>query len=148
MKPVITWVLIADGARARVLESSGPGKGLEPTGPDMHGTTAPVHDLVSDRQGRTFDIGGSGRSAMEPPTDPKDLAEANFLRDVIGRLDDYAKRDSFDRLILVAPPRALAVLRQNLPKRLSDKVTAELAKDLTNIPDPDLPPLLRDVVAF
>lgn len=148
MKPIITWVLIADGARARVLEASGPGRGLEETGAEMEGTTKPARDLVTSRPGRTFDIGGPGRHAMESPTDPKVHAEAEFLRGVIARLDDEAKTDAFDRLILVAPPKALATLRQNLPKRLSDRVTGELAKDLTNIPDPDLPPLLRDVVAF
>ena len=28
MKKTVTWVLIADGAQARVLENTGPGKGL------------------------------------------------------------------------------------------------------------------------
>ncbi len=28
MKPIITWIVIADGAHARVLENAGPGKGL------------------------------------------------------------------------------------------------------------------------
>ena len=34
MKPTRTWILIADGARARILENLGPGKGVHEV-PDM-----------------------------------------------------------------------------------------------------------------
>lgn len=52
----------------------------------------------------------------------------------------------FDRVILVAPPAFLGDLRQVLPKDLKDKVADEVTSDLTNTPEQDLPPHLRDIL--
>lgn len=148
MKSATTWVLIADGAHAKILEVAGPGSDLEAASEEMEGSTAPSRDLGQSKPGRTFDIGGPGRHAMEPPTDPHQKAEDQFLRSVVDHLEDASNKGAFDRLVLVAPPKALSALRTGLSKPLAAKVTGELAKDLTNTPEPDLRDHLRDVVAF
>ncbi|MEX0758324.1 MAG: host attachment protein, partial [Tistlia sp.] len=55
----------------------------------------------------------------------------HFLQEVVEAVDQAGQRGAFDRLLLVAPPRALGELRKLLPERLAGKVTDELAQDLT-----------------
>ena len=59
MKPTRTWVLIADGARARILENDGPNHGLTAIeGLEFQGDHSATHDLVPDREGRSFSSRG------------------------------------------------------------------------------------------
>ena len=67
MKRPVTWILIADGSRAKVFKVAGKGKIEEKD--EMAAAHPPTRDLVSDRPGRTFDSLGDGRHAKEPPTD-------------------------------------------------------------------------------
>ena len=45
----------------------------------------------------------------------------------------------FDRLIIAADPTALGNLRGALDAELDKAIVAEVPKDLTNVPLPDLP---------
>ena len=132
MKPIKTWIVIADGARARVLENNGPGKGIDAR-PDLvfEGDTASSSEIMADKPGRTFDSIGNARHAMEPPTDPHESLKARFLKHVTTALE--ARITDYDRLILVAPPKALGMLRKALPPAIADKLHSELAKDLTGV---------------
>jgi protein required for attachment to host cells len=142
-----TYVLIADGARARlfVVESGTPG--LKPAlGQEFIGTNLPSRQIGSDRPGRSFDSAGSGRHAMEPPTDPHRHAERVFAQEVAGILEDARQRNEFQHLIVIAPPKALGDLRAEFSAALRDRVTAELHKDLTKVPVHDLPSHLAEVL--
>lgn len=148
MKKIITWILLADGARARLLVNEGPGKGLAPAiDQDFAGNRQKTRDIGSDKPGRTFDGAGVGRHAMEPPTDAHRHNELEFARYMASVLDDASKRGSFDRLVLVAPPRALGDLRATLPNGVRDKVIAELNKDLTAATVTDIGDHLRAILA-
>lgn len=54
-------------------------------------------------------------------------------------------KGGFDRIVLVAGPKMLGDLRDNLPKSLSGHVTGELHKDLVKTSLHDLPAHLADV---
>ena len=139
MKKTVTWVVVADGARARLFVNEGPGKGIAalPDG-DMAGNTALARDINADKPGRTFDRTGEGRHAKEPQSDPHRNAKRDFAHAVAARLDDAHKRNAFDRLVLVAPPQALGDLRACLDNGVRAKVSAELNKDLTHLKDHEL----------
>jgi protein required for attachment to host cells len=148
MKKITTWVLVADGARARILRNLGPGNGIDrEIVKDFEGSTALSRDIASDRPGRTFDSAGSGRHAMAPPSDPHDHEQVNFLREVVAYIEKASEKKSFDRLVIVAPPTALGTLRARLSRPLSAKVTGELNKDLTKVPVHDLAKHLGGVMA-
>lgn len=131
-----TWIVIADGARARVLAQPKDYAALEPAfeQEELTGTTAQSKEIASDRPGRSFDSGGQGRHAMEPATDPQRHAKFEFARDLAERLEKAAATQRFDRLVLVAAPQALGDLRDLLPKSVHAKITAEIDKDLTKVP--------------
>jgi protein required for attachment to host cells len=147
-KPIVTWVLIADGFRARLFSNSGVGKGLEPAlDQEFIGINIESSDIASDRPGRSFDSAGEGRHAMEPSTDPKRHAKQAFAHDIAGILEAARKNNSFDRLIVVAPPRALGDLRSEFSVELQRMVTAEMNKDLTQVSIHELPDHLGKVMA-
>jgi protein required for attachment to host cells len=148
MKPTRSWIVIADGGQARILENHGPGKGLVPLPAEaMHQTLHPSRDINSDRPGRSHDRFGPGRHAMEPPSDPHREEKRRFADQLAEHINEAALKHSYDRLILVAPAKTLGDLRQALSKEATAKIDGELSKDLTKIPDHDLPGHLSAVIA-
>lgn len=134
MKPVRTWVLVADAGQAKFYENLGPGKGLTELGGEaMKHDLPPTRDIGTDKPGRSFDSAGEGRHAMAPRVDWHEQAKSDFARTVAARLDKALKKKSFDRLILVAPPKMLGDLRAALSDRTSKHVTGEINKDLTGL---------------
>lgn len=149
MKPVRTWILICDGAHARIMHNAGPGKGLHAlNGARFDQNAHPSREIMSGRPGRSFESAGTARHAMEPPGDPARAEKRHFAERLAAHLDQAAQDTAFDRLILVAAPHTLGDLRDALPARVRGLVSAELDKDLTKIPDHKLPSHLGGVIAL
>jgi protein required for attachment to host cells len=147
MKRPITWILIADDGSARVVSSAGKESALLPVDDlRLQGHPLPDRELGADRPGRSFDRTGEGRHGMEPRTDPHLVEEERFARKIVTVLDQAARRQRFDRLVLVAPPKLMGMLRGLLPPNLMDKVGGELTKDLTKIPSHELPEHLEPIL--
>jgi len=128
------WVVVCDGAKALVLANAG-----DPDLPNLktrevyqHKALA-THELGSDAPGRSMNSTGHGRSAVGQ-TDWHDQEERSFLRDVAKRLDAELTAGQFKSLVVVAPPRALGVLRQAYSPALRQAIRAEIDKDLVKIP--------------
>lgn len=146
MKPVRTWILIADGAQARVLEARGKGHGLsEVEGLKRGVALAASHDLGSDRPGRTHESVGAVRHAMEPTSDPHREQKRRFAGEMAELIGQHLKAGDFDRLVVVAPPVTLGDLRAALPDAVAKVVAGEVAKDLTKVPDPEIASHLGDM---
>jgi protein required for attachment to host cells len=143
-----TWILIADGGRARLFEQERGARTFKPVAErDFVGARAQSREIASDRPGRTFDssgrgqpgdVGSHGRHAMEPGTDPQRYAEYEFARELRDHLQKAANEHRFDRLVLVAAPKILGDLRSLLPKPVQDTIVAEVNKDLTRTPTAEL----------
>ncbi len=139
-KKKTTWILIADGAHARVYANDGAALGLYPV-PGLEFTNelpSRVHGMVSDREGRTSNPSGGGHHGLEPRTDPRRHMEDEFLRDVAAALDKAAQEKHFDNLILVAAPKALGTLRVKLAPQTTALVGKELDKDLIHLSEQEL----------
>lgn len=146
-KKIVTWILVADGARARVLANEGPGKGLaDAFNQDFIGANTLTRESVSDKPGRTQESATTARSALEPRTDWHRFEKHLFAKRMAEILEDAAMRKAFDRLILVAPPQALGDLRAELGRHAKDRITGELDKDLTHVAIHDLPGHLADFI--
>jgi len=145
-KPVKTWILIADGARARILQSDGKGEALQPVpGCEFGADDAPNRDIEADRPGRTFDSHGTGRHAMEPKTSPHRHRKAEFARHLADFLEKKRAQKAFDRLVIAASPATLGDLRQTLSKGVKAAIGSEVPKDLTGIPDREIADHLGDL---
>jgi protein required for attachment to host cells len=148
MKAKVTWILIADGATAKVFEHTGPGKGLRAID-DLMFEQEPLKagEIMSDRPGRSYSSGSAhGRSAMEYSSDPVAVRERRFVESVAEELDRKAQEKAFDRLIVAAAPTALGDLRPAFSKQLKDKIMAELPKDLTKVPTAQLEAHFSDLL--
>lgn len=148
MKPKITWILIADGARARVLCHDGPGRGVAAV-PDalFEASHAPDREIDADKPGRTFDSVGAGRHHKEPRTSPHRQQKADFARELAQMLERRRGEGAFDRLLVVAPPATIGDLRSSMSKEVRGRVIAEVAKDLTHVPNAEIDRHLEDVLA-
>jgi protein required for attachment to host cells len=148
MKPSITWILIADGARARIFANLGPGKGIAPVeGGVFKSDHAPNRDLASDRPGRTFESADVTRHAIDPAQDPHRELKRAFAVRLAEYIEERLVENAFSRLVLVAPPVTLGDLRAVLSKPVRERVSAELDNDLTNTPVEELPKHLATVMA-
>lgn len=132
--PWKSWVAVCDGANALFFRNDGDAEllNLRPL-ETLRETTPATHDLGTDRPGRSFQSHGSGRSAVESPDRHAALEEA-FLKRVAEHLHAERQAGAYSELILVAPPRALGLLREFLAPDVRASLKAELAKDLTHLP--------------
>jgi protein required for attachment to host cells len=147
MKPVKTWILIADAARARVVENLGPGKGIHAlAGMEFHGPKDAARDIMSDDRGRTFNSSDGGRHAKEPATDPTREQARRFVGELVQTLEQHHRAGAFDRLVVVAAPATLGDLRGAFSKGITKLIAAEVSKDLTHARNDELPRLLDDVL--
>ncbi|WP_298975374.1 host attachment protein [uncultured Roseobacter sp.] len=131
MKPVVTWVVLANARAARALENRGPGKGLV----DLNGMNwlAEPATVPRDRAGVGHSSAGPGISAVEQ-SDPQIHADKRFAQTVSEKLSKAFTAKKFDRLVIVAGPRMMGLMRSSLDHRVRASVTGEIAKDLSALP--------------
>ena len=137
------WVLIADGEKALFLENTG-----TPDKPELHvfNGLAQVNPRTSaqgeDRPGRLSDgMGGAHRSAVQE-TDWHRLAKHEFAHKIASLLDQDAQAERYEQLVIVAPSVTMGELRKSLSGSVTSRVVAEVAKDLTGHPVPEIEELL------
>ena len=149
VRKTVTWIVIADGEKARIVANEGVGKGLAAVPGQALATTLHAdREILADRPGRVQESVGAARHAIQPRIDWHRFEKRLFARRVAGLLDTLSGKGAFDRLVLVAPPRTLGDLRAALAAATKAKVTGEIDKDLTQIPDQDLPGHLERVVVL
>src|ERR1019366_2546339 len=142
MKHPRTWYVATDGGRARILQKQDTPDGrdgfdtqYEFVSADIHGRT---HELGTERPGRTHESANSAHHAVEPREDLHRTEKRKFVDEVAKALNEANAQDAFDRLILVAPARALGELNHALDAATQKKVAARMQKDLTHVPNGDL----------
>ena len=92
MKKTVTWVLIADGAQARVLENTGPGKGLKQVeGLDWSIEPLQAQDIVTDRPGSKSGGGAMAAACPQGPT-PWNIAKPNSSNPLLQRSTVTSRR--------------------------------------------------------
>ena len=128
------WVIVCDGKKALILENAGDEKFLNLKTREVQEHADPkTPDLGADEPGRSFSSVGNGRSAVEQ-TDWHRQEEDRFLQKLVSQLDHSVKVGEVKSLVMVAPPRALGVLRQAYSHNLRAAVHAEIDKDLVRLP--------------
>lgn len=129
-----TWVAICDGQRALLLENRGDREfpKLE-TREVFKQENPPAHLQGSAPPGRAFNSAGEGRSAMEESDFHEQLART-FLGNFAERLNACVGERNINALVLVAPARALGVVRPLLNEATRRVLIAELDRDYVKMP--------------
>lgn len=136
------WVVVCDGGKALILENAGDAKfpNLK-TIEVLEQKDLPTHEQGADVPGRAFSSVGNLRSAVGQ-TDWHDETERQFLKHLAQHLDAAVSAGKTKSLIMVAPPRALGMIRPAYGNVLKGAVRAELDKDLVKMPVHEIENLL------
>ena len=138
------WVVVCDGAKALVLQNAGNRKTPSLKTKEVYEQDDPkTSDIGTDKPGRSFNSMSNGRSAMEQ-TDWHDQSEQRFLAKLAVRLDKAILGGEMPSLIVVAPPRAIGVLRKEFSKHVRQAITGEVEKDYVKMPIDEIERHLAD----
>jgi protein required for attachment to host cells len=109
------WIVVADRSKARIFTVDDPHGALQevetldhPEGRDH------ARDVNADRQGRAFDSSGQGRHAMGTSVEPMEQDAIRFSKEVSEHLRAACHDGRCNRLLLVAGPDFLGLLRKQL----------------------------------
>ncbi len=128
------WVLVCDGAKALVLVNDGNRKTPKLVTREVYEQADPkTREIGTGKPGRSFNSIGDGRSAYEQ-TDFHDQEEQRFLARLATRLHKAILGGETRALIVVAPPRAIGVLRQEFSDHVRGAVQAEVERDYVKMP--------------
>ncbi len=130
-----TWVLVTDGSKMLLFRNEGDAEyprliqlaKIEDDNPSDH-------LQKSDRPGRMAAMAAGGRRSAYQETDFHRQEEERFACGTAAMLGRRAAAGDFERLVVVADPRTLGVLRDHYPPALKKAVAAEVAKDLVGHP--------------
>jgi len=132
------WVVVCDGAKALVLENAGDAKFPNLKMREVYEQKdMPTHLLGADKPGRTHSSVGQNSSAVTQ-TDWHNQAEQAFLTHLAQKLDAEVVAGKVKSLILVAPPRALGMIRHAYSHALRGAIRTEIDKDLVKHPVHDI----------
>jgi protein required for attachment to host cells len=128
------WVVVCDGKKALLLENAGDEKFLNLKTKEVYEHPDPkTHEQGTDAPGRAINSVDGRRSAMEQ-TDWHDLEEQRFLQTLARHLEAGINGGHAKSLIVIAPPRALGVLRQAYSHNVRTALRAEIDKDFVKLP--------------
>lgn len=138
-----TWALVTNGVLARILRDLEDSDSGDPIEIVSKAESTHLRDILSDKSGRSFASGDSGRrSAMEPGSDPILHDMQGFARETLSVLEAHHRAGRFTRLAVLAAPKMLGVLREEMPSTLRKSIILEKDVNLINLPEADL----RDAV--
>jgi len=140
-------VLVADGRKMLFFRNRGDENQID--------LRTESHDARKDRKERYFRTDapgtmkqsfGFGHSTYEE-TDFQQQEEDRWVKDAAEELKARVLRNDFDALAIVAPPKALGVLKKCLHKEVERRLFCTVNKEMSGRPIPDIEALLNGCTA-
>src|SRR4051812_7999298 len=145
-------VLVADGRKMLFFRNHGDENQID--------LRTEAHDQREDRKDRDIKTDAPGtaavrmssgggdafRPAMEE-TDFHQQEEDRWVKDAAEELKKRALRGDFNALAIIAPPKALGVLRKELHKEVERRILCTVNKEMSGRPIPDIEALLDSETA-
>ena len=135
-------VFVGDGKKMLFLRNHGD-SGMIDLRTESHGERDDPMDreIKTDAPGTQSPRVGFGRDTMDE-TDFHQQGEDRWVKDAAEQLNRRALSNDFDALVVVAPPKALGVLRKKLHKETERRIVLTVNKEMTDRPIPDIEELL------
>ena len=143
-----TWVLVADAHQGRIFSVADAGL----PGELRHTIRSHPDGGAHDESGDLVEVADRPKhasvhqGALHPSGEPSDEALHRFAKELVRMLERGLAENAFHHLVLVAPPRFLGILRENLSRGLAERLRASEHKDYTKLPDRELEGHLRQLV--
>src|SRR5947209_20388782 len=140
-------VLVADGRKMLFFRNHGDENQID--------LRTEAHDKRQDRKDREIKTDapgtakqsfGYGRSTYEE-ADSQQQEEDRWIKDAADELKVRVLRGDFDALAIVAPPKALGVLKKCLHKEVERRIVCTINKEMSGRPIPDIEALLESETA-
>ena len=141
-------VLVADGRKVLFFRNHGDESQID--------LRTEAHDEREDRKDREIKtdspgnapvLKASGGAETHRPayseTDFHQQEEDRWIKDAADELKKRALRNDFEALAIVAPPKALGVLRKELHKEVEKRIVCTVNKEMSGRPIPDIEALLN-----
>jgi protein required for attachment to host cells len=124
------WVMVADKSKARIFTVEDPrGALMDEVVLEHPQAREREQTLTSDRPGRSFDSKGQGRHAMGTSVEPDQQETIRFAKQIADHVQAAHNEGRCDRLLLVAGPPLLGLLREPL-NTLTGLRVSEIEKNL------------------
>lgn len=135
-----TWVMIAGSSRALIYNVPGKDRPWTLVKEYEHpASRVSEGGLTTDQPGRAFGSIGNGtaRSSMESKTSPKEVEFEHFAHELATVLHDGHGQNAYERIVLVAPPHFLGLMRKNINTTVSKLIGATVDKDYLHLSEKD-----------
>jgi protein required for attachment to host cells len=99
-------------------------------------------DYRTDAPGTVQQSFGYGHSTYEE-TDFKQQEEDRWITDAADELKKRVLRNDFEAVAIVAPPKAMGVLKKKLHKEVEKRIVRTVNKEMSGRPIPDIEALLN-----
>ena len=136
-------VLVADGRKMLFFRNHGDENQID-LRTEAHDarTDRKNREIKTDAPGTTKQSFGFGHSTYEE-TDFQQQEEDRWVKDAADELKARVLRNDFDALAVVAPPKALGVLKKYLHKEVEKRIVCTVNKEMSGRPIPDIEALLN-----
>jgi protein required for attachment to host cells len=137
-------VLVADGRKMLFFRNNGDENqiDLRTESHDARRHQRKDREIKTDAPGTTKQSFGYGRSTYEE-ADFQQQEEDRWIKDAAEELKVRVLRNDFDALAIVAPPKALGVLKKFLHKEVQKRIVCTVNKEMSGRPVPDIETLLN-----
>jgi protein required for attachment to host cells len=136
-------VLVADGRKMLFFRNHGDENQIDlRTEAHEARTERKDRDIKTDAPGTMKQSFGFGRSTYEE-ADFQQQEEDRWIKDAAEELKARVLRNDFEALAIIAPPKALGVLKKELHKEVERRVVCTVKKEMSGRPVPDIEALLE-----
>jgi len=127
----LTWILVADSSRARLFKAEAHSTITEME--DLAHPAGRLHeqDLSSDLPGKDSDKTGTAKHSFQDKVEPKQQEAINFAKQIAKHLEASYNAKKLERLMVIAAPSFLGLLRDQFSEEINKQVCFELDKNLT-----------------
>ena len=134
-----TWILSANRSGASLFESDWPGKLIRRIHdfPHLEGRLQ-NQDIDTDKPGRIFDSFGQGRHSTSSKQDPTEHIAHQFALSLAEMLNKGRLSHAYDRLVIIAGPNFLGILRAALNKNTASLIVQSVNKELLDVKESEL----------
>ena len=138
-----TLVLVTDGRKMLFLRNEGDTEHMNlQVETKRRRDDSPDRDLGTDEPGSVFQSGSPGRSSYEE-TDFHQLEEDRWVHEAADLVNSRALKNDFEKLVIIAPPKALGELRPKLHKETEKRCILQIDKEMTNQPLKEIEALIE-----
>ncbi len=154
------WIIVAHQAGARIFRRNRPADGIELIERIDHPAgRLRDHDIDTDRPGRAFTpTPGTGsrsplgavhsqrKGGMTPRVMPHQEDAIRFAQQIAQHLETARAQNRFDRLVLVADPHEMGLLKESMDKKTGERIVATLNKNLSKVRDIEIEDQIYDIL--